>query len=135
MTDLHGLVTGCVQGGQSASTNICLTALRLYPPIPRNVRTALKDIILPTGGGPDGRSRIFVPAGTEVCYHVYAMHRRFDLWGPDALEFRPERWTDVEPGWSFLPFNGGPRICLGSESLTRIALLIYATCFEVRNDC
>jgi hypothetical protein len=45
-------------------------ALRLYPVVPMNVRTALTDTTLPTGGGPDGRSPIFVPKGTDVGYSV-----------------------------------------------------------------
>ncbi len=42
------------------------------------------------------------------------MHRRKDIFGPDADEFKPERWeSDLRPGWGYLPFNGGPRICVG----------------------
>lgn len=91
------------------------TALRLYPPVPINSRTALVDTILPLGGGPDGQSPVFVPARTVVSYNVFAMHRREDVYGPDAQEFRPERWETIRPGWSFLPFNGGPRMCLGRK--------------------
>lgn len=46
------------------------------------------------------------------------MHRRKDLYGPDAEAFRPERWEDDalrDIGYGYLPFNGGPRICLGQE--------------------
>lgn len=43
------------------------------------------------------------------------MHRRQDLWGDDALSFRPERWEQRFPAWQFLPFLGGPRICLGQQ--------------------
>ena len=43
------------------------------------------------------------------------MHRRKDLYGPDAEEYHPERWENMRPGWEFLPFNGGPRICLGQQ--------------------
>lgn len=43
------------------------------------------------------------------------MHRRTDLYGPDAAEFKPERWESLRPGWEYLPFNGGPRICLGQQ--------------------
>lgn len=43
------------------------------------------------------------------------MFRRKDIYGPDANDFRPERWADpnFRPGWAYIPFNGGPRICLG----------------------
>lgn len=73
---------------------------------------------LPTGGGPDGTSPILVRPGEAVGYCVYAMHRRKDIYGDDALEFRPERWEGdalKNIGWAYLPFNGGPRICLGRE--------------------
>jgi cytochrome P450 len=43
------------------------------------------------------------------------MHRRRDIYGPDADEFRPERWEKLRPGWGYLPFNGGPRICVGQQ--------------------
>ena len=43
------------------------------------------------------------------------MHRRPDVWGDDADEFRPDRWEGKKVGWEYLPFNGGPRICLGQQ--------------------
>jgi cytochrome P450 len=46
------------------------------------------------------------------------MHRRHDIYGPDADVFRPERWgpeENLRPGWGYLPFNGGPRICVGQQ--------------------
>ncbi|MCJ1312504.1 hypothetical protein MMC25_006178 [Agyrium rufum] len=94
----------------------CLNeALRLYPVIPGNSRIPTKDTVLPVGGGLDGKSPVFVPAGTLVVYHVYALHRREDLWGPDAAEFRPERWKTEKGAWKYLPFNSGPRKCIGQQ--------------------
>lgn len=72
-----------------------------------------KDTTLPLGGGPDGKSPLFIPARTNIIYLVWSMHRRTDLYGPDAADFRPERWETIRPGWEYLPFNGGPRICIG----------------------
>ncbi|KAI0571343.1 N-alkane-inducible cytochrome P450 [Pyrenophora tritici-repentis] len=93
--------------------------LRLYPSVPVNSRAALKTTTLPVGGGPDGKSPILVRKGEAVGYCVYAMHRRTDIYGEDALEFRPERWEDGQllrdVGYGYLPFNGGPRVCLGQE--------------------
>ena len=60
--------------------------------------------------------------GTAVGYAVYAMHRLKELYGNDAELFRPERWDPHEKansvdlkgiGWGYLPFNGGPRVCIG----------------------
>jgi cytochrome P450 len=50
-----------------------------------------------------------------VIFTVYLMHRRKDLWGEDVLEFKPERWEQRIPAWQYLPFLGGPRICLGQQ--------------------
>ena len=56
-----------------------------------------------------------MPKGTIAVYSVWTMHRRKDFYGPDADEFKPERWEHLRPGWEYLPFNGGPRICIGQQ--------------------
>ena len=99
--------------------------LRLYPSVPVNDRKANKTTLLPIGGGPDRTAPVLIPKGTTVAYSVYAMHRRPDLYGMDAEIFRPERWNEDMPihsdktaaVWGYLPFNGGPRNCLGSKQL------------------
>jgi len=96
-------------------------SLRLYPIVPGNSREALADTVLPLGGGEDGKSPLFVPKGKAVTWSVWSMHRRRDAFGEDAADFKPERWLDtdekkgIRPGWAFLPFNGGPRICIGQQ--------------------
>lgn len=89
--------------------------LRLHASVPFNSRVAVKDTTLPLGGGPDGKSPIFVRKGEEVQYSVHITHRRKDLFGEDAEVFNPDRWINRKAGWEFLPFNGGPRICLGQQ--------------------
>lgn len=104
-----------------------MSALRLNPVVPRNQREALCDTVLPLGGGKDGLSPVFVSKGTFVAYNIYAMHRRTDIYGPDAAVFRPERWreADLRPRWGYLPFNGGPRVCLGQRyALTEAGYLL-----------
>lgn len=79
--------------------------------------------MLPTGGGSDGTAPVYVKKGAAVGYAVYAMHRRKELYGSDAEVFRPERWdpnvnneVDLKNiGWGYLPFNGGPRVCIGRK--------------------
>ncbi|KAF8554602.1 cytochrome P450 [Imleria badia] len=63
-----------------------------------------------------------VPFNVRVTYSVFIMHRRKDLWGPDAEEFDPDRFLDhrlqkylTPQPFIFLPFNAGPRICLGQQ--------------------
>lgn len=89
--------------------------LRLNTVVPGNARMALKDTTLPRGGGPNGDKPVFVRKGQGVEYIIHVMHRRKDLWGEDADEWKPSRWEGKRPGWEFLPFNGGPRICIGQQ--------------------
>jgi len=91
--------------------------LRLHSVVPFNSRCAARDTTLPVGGGSDGTMPVFVPKGTEVNFSTHVLHRRKDLWGEDANEFVPERWEKKRPGmaWQYVPFNGGPRICIGQQ--------------------
>ncbi|KAL8635483.1 MAG: hypothetical protein Q9228_007030 [Teloschistes exilis] len=94
----------------------CLNeTLRLYPVVPHNTRMSVTDTVLPLGGGALGRSPLLIPKGTIVGWSLYAMHRRKDFFGEDAEVFKPERWEKLRPGWEYLPFNGGPRICIGQQ--------------------
>ncbi|KAF1730573.1 Cytochrome P450 52A12 [Beauveria bassiana] len=88
------------------------------------IKMAIRDTVLPRGGGPNGDMPIFIPKGCTIIYTVYAMHRRTDLFGPDAAEFRPERWESQRFSWEYLPFNGGPRICLGQQYALTEALYV-----------
>ncbi|RAH67142.1 cytochrome P450 [Aspergillus aculeatinus CBS 121060] len=112
-------------------------SLRLHPVVPRNQREAIRDTVLPLGGGDDGLSPAFVPKGTLVGYNLYAMHRRADLYGDDADDFRPERWEDgklqLRLRWGYLPFNGGPRICIGQRyALTEASYVLVRMVQEFR---
>lgn len=99
--------------------------LRLHSIVAFNSRMAVRDTVLPTGGGHDGTMPVFVPAGTEVNFSTHVMHRRRDLWGEDADKFMPERWEAARPGWSYVPFNGGPRLCIGQQfALTEAGFVI-----------
>ncbi|KAI0751542.1 cytochrome P450 monooxygenase pc-2 [Daedaleopsis nitida] len=94
--------------------------LRLYPAVPFNIRVANCDTTVPH---PDcTQPRVFVPKNVGVAYSVFLMHRRKDYWGPDALDFDPDRFIDERLNkyftanpFIFLPFNAGPRICLGQQ--------------------
>ena len=99
--------------------------LRLYPVVPFNVRLALKDTTLPHGGGPDGLSPIGILKDTPIGYSTLVMQRRDDL-TPNALAFNPERWQTWQPKpWNYIPFNGGPRICIGQQfALTEMGYTI-----------
>lgn len=79
---------------------------------------ANKDTYLPTGGGPHGISRAFVPEGTLAMINTHSLHRSADIFGGDADEFKPERWASLKTlnYWNYLPFGGGPRVCIGRET-------------------
>jgi cytochrome P450 family 4 len=44
---------------------------------------------------------------------LFSLHHRKDVWGDVTHTFRPERFATDLPPYSFLPYSGGPRICIG----------------------
>lgn len=95
-------------------------ALRLFPPAWLITRRAVGDDVV---GG------YSVPAGTLMIISPYTMHRREDLW-PDPETFDPGRF-DPESGkkrhrFAFIPFGGGPRLCIGNRFAMIEAKLILA---------
>ncbi len=102
-------------------------SMRLYPVVPFNVRFSLKDTTLPRGGGADGMSPVAVKAGSRVIYSTMIMQRSPDNYDSpgspnyfDPAKWVPERWlSGWQPKpWHFIPFNGGPRICIGQQFAT-----------------
>ncbi|MBB4661549.1 cytochrome P450 [Conexibacter arvalis] len=80
--------------------------LRLRPILPIVARWAAEPFEL------RGRT---LPAGTEIAPCIYLTHRRPDLY-PDPHAFRPERFLERPAGtYTWLPFGGGPRRCLGAS--------------------
>ena len=84
-------------------------AMRLYPPAYVFSRRA---------AGDDQLGPFHMPAGAHIVISPYAIHRRPDYW-PEADAFWPERFapgarTD-RPKLAYLPFGGGPRICIGNS--------------------
>ncbi|KAF9007213.1 CYP63 cytochrome P450 monooxygenase-like protein [Cyathus striatus] len=95
--------------------------LRLYPAVPFNVRFVRHSATTWPSLDPTEKP-YYIPAGTKIAYSVFVMQRRKDLWGPDAEEFDPDRFLDerlqkylLKNSFIFLPFNAGPRICLGQQ--------------------
>ncbi|KAK5991185.1 Cytochrome P450 monooxygenase pspC [Cladobotryum mycophilum] len=100
--------------------------LRVWGPVSTNMRTANKDTVLPRGGGQDGKGPMFVPKGTDIRYSLHGIHHNKEFYGEDADEFRPERWEEnLRPSWDYIPFSGGPRICIGQQfALTQMMYLL-----------
>jgi cytochrome P450 len=91
--------------------------LRLYPPSWMITREAIADDVIT--GFP-------VAAGAQLLISSYGVHHAPELW-PEPEQFRPERFLDgVErPRFSYFPFGGGPRICLGEQyALTEMQLVL-----------
>ena len=84
-------------------------SMRLYPPAHTISREALAD---------DEICGHHIPAGSTVMVLPWLLHRHKALWAdPDAFDpgrFAPER-ADERPRYAYIPFGGGPRICLGAS--------------------
>ncbi|KAG8878195.1 hypothetical protein FRB98_006327 [Tulasnella sp. 332] len=106
--------------------NVVKEILRLTPPIPTTKRIIKTDAIIPLAFpvvGKDGKEifELFVRRGDSVRLHNYASNTRKDLWGDDALEFRPERFEKLPEAVNEVPsvfahlstFASGPRGCIG----------------------
>jgi cytochrome P450 len=96
-------------------------ALRLYPPAFIIARTAIKE---------DWLGGVRIQPGAMIIIHPYITHRKPDLW-PDPERFDPERFTPEETvrrhRFAYLPFGGGPRVCIGNGFAMTEAVAILAT--------
>ncbi|KAG2235764.1 hypothetical protein INT48_000990 [Thamnidium elegans] len=95
--------------------------LRLYPSVPNNQKFALNDDIWPDGTA--------IKKGDYVIWSPWAQGRSEEVWGPDAKDFKPERWITPEGDLrresqgQWPAFHAGPRVCLGQNLATLEALV------------
>jgi len=103
--------------------------LRVYPPIAILARTTRSDVVLPLGSpiiGEDGTkmSEIPIANNTDVIISIVGVNRDPAVWGPDAAQWKPERWLSPLPDSvsearvpgvysNTLTFLGGGRSCIG----------------------
>jgi cytochrome P450 len=111
--------------------------LRLYTPLPAVHRRTYKPMEL---GG------VRYPAGVTLALPVLYVHHDRDAWGPDADEFRPERFAEGVAGASvgdrppaFFAFGGGPRTCVGQsfallEAKMGLAMILRGFALELSSS-
>ena len=96
-------------------------AMRLYPPAWAMGRRALAGHVL---------DRYVLPNGSVVVVSPWLLHRD-ERWWTDPTAFRLDRWTDdatsARPRHAFLPFGGGPRMCIGEGFAQMEGELLIAT--------
>ena len=95
--------------------------MRLYPPAHAIARTAI---------GEDHIGGARIPPGASMSISMYVTHRNPNLW-PEPERFDPERFTPEAVArrhrFAYLPFGGGPRICIGNTFALAEAQVIVAT--------
>jgi cytochrome P450 len=71
-----------------------------------------------------------VPPGAAITISAYLTHRNPNLW-PNPERFAPERFAPEAVArrhrFAYLPFGGGPRICIGNGLAIVEAKAIVAT--------
>ncbi|KAM7486408.1 hypothetical protein LguiA_002417 [Lonicera macranthoides] len=85
--------------------------LRLYPPVAFMIRETLEDVNF---------KHIQIPKGINLQITTPILHQNTELWGPDAAEFKPERFAEGSTGactipQAYIPFGAGNRICAGQH--------------------
>ncbi|KAH8505311.1 hypothetical protein H0E87_012529 [Populus deltoides] len=108
--DLLGLM---IQASNSSKdlTMILNESLRLYPPTIATIRRSKADVEL---GG------YKIPRGTELLIPILALHHDQSIWGHDANEFNPRRFSNgvaraAKHHVAFIPFGLGVRTCIGQN--------------------
>jgi cytochrome P450 len=106
-------------------------SLRLYPPIHIGNRRVAKEMEFSEGS---------IPVGERMFYSIYLTHRDPQIW-ENAENFCPERHAHGRktPPFSYVPFGGGPRSCIGAafgqaEARLVIARLLQTYTFEFANQ-
>lgn len=96
-------------------------AMRLYPPAWIIGRRALQDYSI---------NGYHVPARTIILMSQFVTHRDA-RWFPEPERFDPERWTtamkETRPKFSYFPFGGGNRVCIGEQFAWMEGVLVLAT--------
>ena len=101
-------------------TQVIQEALRLYPPFWMVDRMAVAD---------DLARDVAIPRGSTVIVFVYGAHHAPHYW-PSPESFDPERFTKanekLQPPFTYLPFGGGPRGCIGGNYAMLQILMILS---------
>ncbi|KAJ7647813.1 cytochrome P450 [Roridomyces roridus] len=123
--------------------------LRLTSPVSMLQRRANVDTSIPLWKpiiGVDGSdiTTLNVTKGTDFILVIVNAHRDPEIWGPDALEFKPERWLNPLPDavgdaalpgvyFQLLPFGGGFKACIGykyAELQMKVMLYTLLSAFK-----
>ena len=105
----------------SYTRKVLSESMRLYPPAWEIGRQALSDVEI---------NGYLIPEGSSVLMSQFVVHRD-PRWFPDPRRFDPERWDPEEeakrPRYSYFPFGGGSRICIGESFAWMEGILLLAT--------
>ncbi|KAM0634179.1 hypothetical protein ACHAPW_002722 [Verticillium nonalfalfae] len=72
------------------------------------------------------RTEIDSLGGAEITWETLKQMKYLNMvMKEDAEEFRPERWSELRVSWEYIPFSGGPRVCIGQQfALTQMGYFL-----------
>ncbi|KAL8046727.1 hypothetical protein ABFX02_08G192809 [Erythranthe guttata] len=92
-------------------TKILQEVLRFYTPAPMTIRAPTETVKV---------GNMTIPSGVHLSLQIGLLHRDHTIWGDDANEFNPQRFSEgvskaAKIQSSFIPFGSGPRVCIGQN--------------------